>query len=73
MQENLNELVKAELTHLDSLETVTVDWNPNKYSVSKHRELVAAGAPGGGAVRRGQCGCAGEGARISTTCGTWTL
>ena len=47
MQENLNELVKAELTHLDSLETVTVDWNPNKYSVSKHRELVAAGAPGG--------------------------
>jgi|TARA_B100000953_G_scaffold4803_1_gene4293 hypothetical protein len=47
MQENLNELVKAELTHLDSLETLTVDWNPNKYSVSKHRELVAAGAPGG--------------------------
>ena len=47
MQENLNELVKAELTHLDSLETVTVDWNPNKYSVSKLRELVAAGAPGG--------------------------
>lgn len=35
MQENLNELVKAELTHLDSLETVTVDWNPNKYTVSK--------------------------------------
>ena len=29
MQENLNELVKAELTHLDSLETVTEDCNPN--------------------------------------------
>ena len=32
MQENLNELVKAELTHLDSLENVKVDWNPNKSS-----------------------------------------
>jgi hypothetical protein len=49
MQENLNELVKAELTHLDSLETVTVDWNPNKYTVSKRRELAAAGAPGAAA------------------------
>ena len=43
MQENLNELVKAELTHLDTLETVTVDWNPNKYSVSKRRQLAATG------------------------------
>ena len=46
MQENLNELVKAELTHLDTLETVTVDWNPNKYTVSKRRQLAAAGMRG---------------------------
>ena len=28
MEEKLNGLVKAELTDLGSMETVTVDWNP---------------------------------------------
>lgn len=46
MQENVSKLVKAELTQLDSLDTITVDWNPNKYSVSRHRELAAVGTQG---------------------------
>ena len=51
MEEKLNGLVKAELTDLGSMETVTVDWNPRKYSLSKKNQLSPAGmqaaTPGG--------------------------
>ena len=51
MEEKLNGLVKAELTDLGSMETVTVDWNPRKYSLSKKNQLAPAGlqaaTPGG--------------------------
>ena len=47
----MNGLVKAELTDLGSMETVTVDWNPRKYSLSKKNQLAPAGmqaaTPGG--------------------------
>ena len=34
---------RASLTHLGSLESVTVDWNPESYSVSRSSRLAAAG------------------------------
>ena len=43
MEEKLNGLVKAELTALHSLETVTVDWNPRKYTLSKRNQLAPVG------------------------------
>ena len=55
MEEKLNGLVKAELTDLGSMETVTVDWHPRKYSLSKKNQLAPAGmqaaTPGGGEER----------------------
>ncbi|MEE3198481.1 MAG: hypothetical protein VX254_00510 [Planctomycetota bacterium] len=51
MGEKMNGLVKAELTDLGSMETVTVDWNPRKYSLAKKNQLAPAGmqaaTPGG--------------------------
>ena len=40
-------LVKASLTHLDSLESVTVLWNPSSYRLEKKNCFAAPGSVGG--------------------------
>ena len=42
---------RASLTHLGSLESVTVDWNPEGYTVSRSSRLAAAGGVGVGRDR----------------------
>ncbi len=45
-QTSTKELVKASLTHLESLDHLAVDWNPQKYSVSRQTSFASARAIG---------------------------
>jgi hypothetical protein len=57
-------LVKASLTHLDSLETFTVLWNPASYRVERRNALVAPSPLGGAGAPQFAAGGA---ERFSTT------
>lgn len=46
MTGNRGELVKASLMRLDSLDDISVDWNPERYSLSRRSQLASVGSVG---------------------------
>jgi len=46
MQPSTAELVKATITHLESLVSVVVDWNPERYALSRQSRFAAAAGVG---------------------------
>ncbi len=44
MSDEHGDLVKASMVHLDSLDDVTVDWNPERYSLSRSSRLATVGS-----------------------------
>ncbi|MCH2372799.1 MAG: hypothetical protein MK538_01340 [Planctomycetes bacterium] len=43
-------LAKATLTHLESLETLTVQWNPQSYRIERHNRFASSPVVGGAEV-----------------------